>query len=681
MNDTLNIFSANDNQSNRLKELKDLIRKYDYHYYNLSESLISDIEYDLLFKELQELEKQFPELTTSDSPTQRVGAVPLKEFIQVQHSKPMLSLANTYSRDEVEDFDRRVRESLKEIEYSYITELKFDGVAVSLKYVNGELKVGATRGDGNNGDDITQNIKTIKSIPLSIHSNIVKLQNLQDFEVRGEIYMNEEDFLELNISRIEQNEKPFANPRNLTSGTLKLLDSNEVSKRPLRISCYYFDSNDIQTESHYEQLSILKDLGFPVSSNIKECKNVNELFEFIDYWGINRHNLPFQIDGIVIKVNSVFHQNILGFVARSPRWAIAYKYEAEKISTKLNDIILQVGRTGAITPVADLEPVFLAGSTISRATLHNLDYIHEKDIRIGDWVIVEKGGEVIPKVSSVVKEKRNIDSIPYEFPKECICKLKSELIRPESEANHYCIHPECPWQIRRRIEHFVSRNAMNIDGLGEKIIDRFVENGYLKNIADIYQLIDFQNEISQLDGWGEKSINNLINAIDKSKSNSLQRLIFALGIRFVGEGAAKVLSRTFKNLESLISANYDDLIAVHEIGTKMAQSLIEFFNDPKEIEIIEKLKSHGINFNHFDEYLPTGAKLNGMTFVLTGELEKMTRNDAKRKIEMLGGKVTGTVSKMTSYVVVGNSPGSKLKKANELGVRILTEDDFLGLTD
>lgn len=663
---------------NRINELRELIRKYDYAYYVESQPLISDYEYDKLYKELEDLEKQYPEFYDKNSPTQRVGEQALKEFRSVAHKIPMLSLANTYTKEEILDFERRVREALGSQPVKYVTELKYDGLAVSLIFKNGSFELAATRGDGIKGDDVTANIRTIKNLPLKVNEVYHQGVKLQNFEVRGEIYMLESDFLKINEERIENEEKPYANPRNLASGTLKSLDPNYVATRPLKLVTYYLFSEEVQLESQFENIELLKKLGFPVGYSYKLCENIQEVFEFIEFWEKQKSSLPFQIDGIVIKVDSLKQQEILGTIARSPRWAIAFKYEPEKSETKLLDITLQVGRTGVVTPVAELEPVFLAGSTISRATLHNYDYIQEKDIRIGDIVIIEKGGDVIPKVSGVVKEKREKDSTLYLFPEICPCDLKSQLVRPEGEANYYCNNPECPWQIRKRIEHFASRNAMNIEGLGEKIIDRLVSLCKLKNIADIYQLYKYRDELTKLEKFGEKSVENLLNSIEISKKQPFNRVLFALGIRFIGEGASNILALNFKNIQNLRKASFEDLIAIHEIGTKMAQSVVSFFNDPKEQEIIDRLLSYGVNFNLSDEELSkTSNKLAGQTFVLTGELSSMTRNEAKQKIEALGGKVTSSVSKNTDYVVVGENPGSKYNNALKLNVKVINEQEFI----
>ncbi len=683
MSNELNLFD-NSNEllkaENRIKELREIIRKCDFAYYSEAQPFLSDREYDLLMEELILLEKNFPELITPDSPTQRVGGEPLKEFANVTHAKPMLSLANTYSREEVNDFDRRVRELLKVQPFAYVAELKYDGVACSLRYSGGKLEIAATRGDGLTGDDITNNIKTIRSIPISV-KEIKKIgSKLLNFEVRGEVYMSESDFLKINDARIELGEKTYANPRNLTAGTLKLLDPKQVEKRSLLMACYYLDTTDFPLTSHSENLSLLKELGFPASPYTKVCQNIDEIFEFINHWDNHRNELPFQIDGIVIKVDSMAQQQFLGAVARSPRWAIAYKFEAEKAQTLLKDITVQIGRTGAATPVAELEPVFLAGSTISRATLHNYDYISERDIRIDDTVLIEKGGEVIPKVTAVVMEKRKADSVKFEFPEFCTCEYKSPLTKPEGEANHYCNHPECPWQLKRRIEHFASRNALNIEGLGEKVVEQLVTLGHLKNIADVFDLKNFRDELLNLDRWGEKSTDNLLEAIENSKKQPFHKVLFAIGIRFVGEGTAKLLSGNFISIDNLSQAKFEDLKGIYEIGPRIAQSVVDFFSDEKELEIIRRMKMAGVNFEQSENEMKSGKSvLAGKSFVLTGELETMTRDAAKYAIEELGGKVTGSVSSKTSYVVVGANPGSKFDKAKKLNVTILNEQEFLGI--
>jgi DNA ligase (NAD+) len=677
-NDSLNLFSnlsEEDLAKNRIAELVNLIRDYDHAYYVEANPKIDDREYDRLFKELQDLESKFPEFKHENSPTSKVGGETIDGFKPVKHQKPMLSLSNTYNREEVEQFDKKISELLEGKSYQYITELKYDGVALSLRYIDGFLKIAATRGDGTTGDDVTHNIKTLKNIPFNVNNLHQDFYRLKNFEVRGEVYMLEQDFLKINELRIENEEKPYANPRNLTAGTLKLLDSNQFAKRPIKFVSYYLDTEDIELSSHFENILFLKKMGFPVSEYSQKCENINEVFDYINLWEKKRNELPFQIDGVVIKLDSIHQQKILGSVARSPRWAIAYKYEAESAETILKDIILQVGRMGTITPVANLEPVFLAGSTISRATLHNADFIEQLDCRIGDTVIIQKGGEVIPKVVSVVIEKRTSDSVKYKFPEFCPCELKTKLIRPVGEVNYYCNAPDCPWQIRRKIEHFISRNAMDITG-GEKVVDQLVSEGLISNIADLYELKNKKDELLKLQRWGDKSVETFLNSIEKSKNQPFKRVIYGIGIRFIGEGAAKILADNFKNIEALESASLNDLTSVYEIGEKMAKSVIDFFADEKNKTIIKRLKDAGLKFEN-DSILEQSGKFIGKTFVLTGELDSMSRNEAKAKIEQYGGKVTGSVSAKTNYVVAGTNPGSKFDKAKKLNVKIINEEEFL----
>ncbi|MCS6966600.1 MAG: NAD-dependent DNA ligase LigA, partial [Candidatus Kapabacteria bacterium] len=565
----------------RVQELRELIRLHDYYYYVEAQPRISDREYDALFHELRQLEAEFPELVTADSPTQRVGGEPLKEFAHVQHRVPMLSLDNTYSREDVREFDRRVREALKGEPYRYVAELKYDGVSVSLHYRDGSFVLGASRGDGYTGDDITQNLRTIRGLPLRVQSVRHQGKLLHTFEVRGEVYLLVEDFLQLNREREQAGERPFANPRNLAAGTLKLLDPREVAKRPLRLVCYYLFTDDVPLQLHSENLHLLRQMGFPTDPHWKVCATLNEVFAYIDHWEEAREELPFQIDGIVLKVDSLFQQQRLGTIARAPRWAIAYKYEAKKATTILKNIVLQVGRTGKVTPVAELEPVFLAGSTVSRATLHNADYIAKLDLRIGDTVVVEKGGEVIPKVSNVVLEGRPPEAKPYHFPTLCPCPNQSLLYQPPGEVDYYCEHPECPWQIRRRIEHFASRRAMDIEGMGKRVVDQLVSAGFLCNIADIYELHRYREQLLSLERWGEKSVDNLLRAIEASKRRPYHRLLFALGIRFVGEETAKILAEAFPSIDHIAHASIEELTSIHGVGERIAASVHHFFHDPQ----------------------------------------------------------------------------------------------------
>jgi len=663
----------------RIEYLRSEIKKHDYLYYVANEPIISDKEYDLLFRELQDLEQKYPEFLTIDSPTQKVGGKPLKEFKTVIHDEPMLSLANTYSRNEVQEFINRTIKSIGD-NTEFVAELKIDGIALSVKYVNGVLVQGATRGDGTTGDDITENVRTIKGLPLSLDLSNFKELDLSNFEVRGEAYIRNDDFAKINEERKELGEKLYANPRNTTAGTLKLLNPKIVAKRKVRIFTYYLLTKNKIFSTHYQNLELLKMLGFPVNPAYKLCKNLEEIFEFIEYWKAERHKLPFQTDGIVIKVNSLEQQELLGTVARSPRWAIAFKYDAEKVETKVLDIKLQVGRTGAITPVAELEPVFLAGSTISRATLNNFDYLKELDVRINDIVLIEKGGDIIPKIVSVNKDARSTDSKPFEMPIYCPCENKTKLVKYPDEANIYCVFNECPWQIRKKIEHFTSREAMDIEGLGEKIIDKLVSLNFLNNVADIYNLKNFKDELLKLENFGQKSVDNLLNAIENSKNKPLDKFIYALGIRYVGQEAAKTLANNVVNIDELTHKTYDELLLIDEIGEKTAQSLINYFSNPENIELLNRLKEFGLYPKSIKKEVNNNSNLfKDKTFVFTGELKSMTRNEASAKIEELGGKETSSVSKKTSYVVVGDNPGSKYKKAIELGVTILNEEQFLNL--
>ena len=661
----------------RARELRMLLHSADHAYYVDAHPIMSDREYDTLFKELEQLEQSHPELCTPDSPTQRVGGAPLKEFNQIAHKKQMLSLSNTYSEQEVQDFDQRVTDGLDNPLHPYVCELKVDGVAISLIYRNGILHQAITRGDGEVGDEITANIKTIKELPLMIHENPFDTV-IEEMEIRGEVYMEDAAFIALNAQREANGEKTFANPRNLTAGTLKQLNSKEVAKRPLKIVCYYLDANREETMiSHANNLLLLKRMGFPTSTHARKVENIQQVLSFIDEWNKQRETLPFGIDGIVIKLDSIPQQRILGNVARAPKWAIAYKYEAQQAETLLKDITYQVGRTGIVTPVAELEPVFLAGSTISRATLHNEDFINSLDIRIGDTVFVEKGGDVIPKITGYNPSKRSNDAKTFEFTHVCPCPLQTSLHHVEGEVQYMCLHPECPWQIRRRLEHFASRDALNIDGLGEKVIDQFVEIGLLHSIADIYKLNLHREQLLGLDRWGVKSVDRLLESIEQSKQQPFRKVLFGLGIRHVGEGIAKTLAQHFGSIESLQAATIEELLSIKEIGSSIAVSIIEFFKDEHESEMLTSLIQAGLSFqSSLEEQEQKTNEFAGLTFVLTGELSLMTRKEAIEEIEKKGGKVTGSVSKKTMYLIAGEQAGSKLKSAQELSIPILSEDDF-----
>lgn len=664
----------------RIKELREQIIKHDYNYYVLAQPAISDENYDKLVKELEKLETENPDLITPDSPTQRVGKDLTKEFKPVKHKTPMLSLANTYDEQDLFDFDRRVKESLSDSEQvEYVVELKIDGASVSINYVNGILKTAATRGDGTTGEEITNNIKTIRSIPLTIDLNKEKKFKLKNFEVRGEVYMRIADFEGLNKERENKGEKLFANPRNSTAGTLKLQDPKIVAGRKLKVFFYSLINLDEELQSQEENLKLLSRLGFPVNPNYKVCKNINEVLSVCNKFEEMRDTLEYEIDGAVIKVNSIHQQKILGSIAKSPRWAVAYKFKAKQAFTKLNDITWQVGRTGAITPVAELEPVKLAGSTISRATLHNFDEIQRKDIRVGDTVVLEKGGDVIPKIVSVVLSERPKKSSPTFPPDKCpVCG--SKLFKPENEVAFYCENPECSAQIKGRIIHFASRSAMDIEGLGDALVDLFVDKGFIKHFSDIYKLKNMRAELIQIERLGEKSIDNLLQAIEKSKAQPFYKVLFALGIRYVGSGAAQKIADHFNSIDDIIASSQDEISAIYEIGPSISKSIKQFFSDKKNIKLIEELRKSGLNFRSEKKEIIQSA-LTDKTFVLTGTLSTMSRDEAGAKIIKLGGKVSSSVSKNTDYVVAGEKAGSKLSKAESLGVKILDESTFLKMLE
>ncbi len=657
----------------KIDELRKKIREYDYHYYVLAESKVSDFEYDQLLKELEALEQKYPEFITSDSPTQRVGSDLTKEFRPVKHKIPMLSLANSYNEEDLLEFDKRIKNLLNVThDIEYVTELKIDGVSISLIYENNTFKNAATRGDGTTGEEVTNNIKTIRSIPLSVNAELSLT-----FEVRGEVFMEIEQFNKLNMQREKEGLKLFANPRNSTAGTLKLQDPRLVNKRPLDIFAYYFYSEQIKFDTHLESLKFLKKLGFKVNPNFRLCKNINEVLDYCKYWNEKRDDLKYEIDGVVVKVNDIRYQNELGNVAKSPRWAIAYKFKAQQITTKLNKITWQVGRTGAVTPVAELEPVFLAGSTISRATLHNKDEIKRKDIREGDIVVIEKGGDVIPKVVRVVFEKRNEDSKEVIIPTVCpVCGER--LFQPEDEVAIYCTNNLCPAQIKGRIEHFASRGAMDIEGLGESLVSLFVDLGLLKSVTDIYELKNKRDQLITIERLGEKSVDNLLEAIENSKNQPFEKVLFALGIRYVGAGVAKKLVKELKSIDEIINLPKEKIEEIPEIGPSIAQSLKDYFSKNENMEVIEKLKKVGLKFE-IEQQENEDNSLENTTFVLTGTLDKYTRDEAKLEIEKRGGKVTSAVSNKTTYVLAGDKPGSKIEKAKKLNIKIIDETEFENL--
>ena len=664
----------------RIETIKEKIREHDYKYYVLAEPSISDLDYDLLVKELEKLETENPHLITPDSPTQRVGKDLTKDFKPVTHKVPMLSLANTYSQEELIDFDRRVREGLPDGEIiEYVVEPKIDGASVSLNYAKGLLKTAATRGDGTTGEEITANVRTIKSIPLKLNRLNSFNYKLNDFEARGEIFMKIADFRKLNEMRESTGEKLFANPRNSSAGTLKLQDPKLVAKRPLNAFLYYIISTEEEFESQFKNLQLLKSLGFNVIPEYRLCKNITEVLDACRILEEKRDSLEFEIDGAVIKVNSIRQQKILGSIAKSPRWAVAFKFKAKQVYTKLTKITWQVGRTGAITPVAELEPVLLSGSTISRATLHNFDEITRKDIRVGDTVVLEKGGEVIPKIVGIVLSERKSKYKPTIPPENCSA-CGAPLFKPENEVAYYCENAECPAQIKGRLEHFASRGAMDIEGLGEALIDLFVEKKLLNTYADIYDLHLHRTDLINIERLGEKSIDNLLASIEESKKQPFAKVLFAIGIRYVGAGAAKKLADHFLSIDKLISASEEDISSIYEIGPSISSSVKKFFSEEENIKVIQRLKKQGIQFTSQKKEVKENFFLN-KTFVLTGALNNYSRDEAAEKITLLGGKVTSSISKKTDCLIAGESAGSKLEKARTLGVNVLTEIEFINLLE
>jgi DNA ligase (NAD+) len=655
----------------RIERLRNEIRDHDYRYYVLAEPRIPDEDYDRLLRQLSRLEEEFPELKTPDSPTQRVGGQVTKEFPTVVHDVPMLSLANTYSEEEVREFDRRIRKGLSR-PYRYVCELKIDGVAVSLVYRDGVLQCGATRGDGTQGDNITVNIKTIRSVPLRFRTS-----RISNAEVRGEVFMTREDFLAMNRERERAGERTFVNPRNSAAGTLKLQDSALVAKRPLQFIAYSLGAQNPPLTSHYENLRILKELGFRVSEHTRLCANIDEVVAYWKEWGDRRDELPYDIDGVVVKIDSLTQQDELGAIAKSPRWAIAFKFASRRQETVLRSILLQVGRVGTVTPVADLEPVFVGGTTVSRATLHNEDYIRDLDIRPGDVVVVEKGGDVIPKVSGAVLEKRKKGIKPFSMPTVCP-ECGSRIFRPADEANYYCVNTECPAQVRARIEHFAHRGAMDIEGLGEAVVDQLVDQGFLKNYADLYDLHKRKPELVELERWGEKSAANLLESIEQSKGRPFSRVLFALGIRHVGAGVAQLISRNIRSMDVLLGMAAAELEEIPGIGPQIAESIVRFFADRHNRTLIERLRKAGLTFSE-KANVAVSSELSGKTFVLTGTLDALSRSEAKEQIEERGGHVASSVSKNTDYVVAGRDPGSKLDRAKALGVKVVTEKEFLAM--
>lgn len=655
----------------QVKELHNLLNQYNYEYYTLDNPSVPDAEYDRLMNELMEIEKTFPDLVTPESPTQRVGGEALSAFEKVEHHTPMLSLGNAFGEADLRDFDRRVRQAIGD-NFTYVCELKIDGLAVSLQFEDGLFVLGSTRGDGTVGENITANLKTIRSIPLRLKEELT-------FEVRGEAYMPRKSFERLNKEKEKNGEMLFANPRNAAAGSLRQLDPRIAASRHLAIFLYGIGNyGSLGVDTHSGALSYLSQLGLKVNKEWRKCQTIDEVIEYVESWTEKRPGLDYDIDGIVIKVDSLEDQEQLGSTAKSPRWAIAYKFPAEEVVTRLTDIELSIGRTGVITPTAILEPVQVAGTTVQRASLHNEDLIREKDIMIGDWVIVKKAGDIIPEVVNVLTERRTGEETAFHMPTQCPA-CDSDLVRLEGEVALRCINPKCPAQRKEGLIHFVSRNAMNIDGLGEKVIGQLFDHELISDPADIYFLK--KEQLLELERMGEKSVSNLLTAIENSKANSLEKLLFGLGIRHVGERAAKVLAEHFATIDNLMAASRDELLTIAEVGEKMSDAIATYFGSEEVEELISELKSAGVNMEYKGVKASDAAEsdsiFTGKTVVLTGKLEKLTRNDAKEKIESLGGNVSGSVSKKTDLVIAGEDAGSKLTKARELNIDVWDEEKLL----
>ncbi len=662
-------------EQEKIIKLRKELHEHNYKYYVLNSPEISDEDFDIMMRELQDLEAKHPELSDENSPTQRVGSDISKEFTQVEHKYPMLSLANTYNQEEVEDFFSSVKKGLLKEDFEVCCEMKYDGLSISLTYIDGKLVKAVTRGDGVRGDDVTANVKTIKSIPL-----VLKGDYPHEFEIRGEILMPWSVFDRLNEERALKEEPLFANPRNAASGTLKSLNSAVVAKRQLDAYLYSLLGDELPTQGHYENLEKARSWGFKISEGMRKVKTLEEIMDFIKYWDINRKNLPVATDGIVLKVNSLSQQKALGYTAKSPRWAIAYKFKAERALTRLNEVTFQVGRTGAITPVANMEPVLLAGTTVKRATLNNEDFIKSLDLHIGDYVYVEKGGEIIPKIVGVELSQRPIIAREVTFISHCP-ECGEKLVRYENEAAYYCPNDSgCAPQIKGRIEHFISRKAMNIESLGPETIDDFYRQGLIHNIADLYIL-----DVEQINGDGSrmKSAMKIINGIEASKEVPFERVVFSLGIRFVGETSAKLLARHFKNIDLLSSASKEELMEVEGVGETIAKSVISYFNSPENKEILERLRSYGLKFSLSEEQTQgLSSKLEGKSIVISGVFSHHSRDEYKQIIELNGGKNVGSISGKTSFILAGENIGpSKLQKATKLGISIINEEEFLKMIE
>ena len=655
-----------------IQALREELNQHNYNYYVLDNATISDYDFDIKLKELQDLENKHPEFFDEHSPTQRVGGAITKNFKTIAHQYRMYSLDNSYSKEDLLDWENRIQRVLGNVKLEYTCELKYDGASISITYENGKLVQALTRGDGFQGDEVTNNIKTIKSVPLQLKGNYP-----EKFDIRGEIILPHAGFEKMNQELIEIGETPYSNPRNTASGSLKLQDSAEVAKRPLECLLYFVTGNNLPFSSQFEGLESARKWGFKVPKEAKLVDNMNEVFDFIDYWDTHRHNLPYETDGVVIKVNNIQYQEELGYTAKSPRWAIAYKFKAEQVSTKLNSISYQVGRTGAITPVANLSPVQLAGTIVKRASLHNADQIEKLDIRINDTVFVEKGGEIIPKIIAVDLEKRPENSEKTHYITHCP-ECETELVRNEGEANHYCPNfYGCPPQIIGRVQHYISRKAMDIEGLGGETVALLFKNGLVHNYADLYELK--VEDILHLERMAQKSAENLVNGVEKSKEIPFESVLFALGIRFVGETVAKKLAKHYKSIDALAQASLMDLVLVDEIGERIAKSVIEFFENEENKRIIERLKSYGVQFEIVEKINPNATeKFIGKTFVVSGVFAQFSRDELKKTIEDNGGKVGSSISAKTDFVVAGDNMGpAKLEKANKLNIPILSEEEFI----
>ncbi len=656
----------------KIEELSKQIEDHNYNYYVAAKPTISDYEFDKLLEELIKLEKEHPEYLSTNSPSQRVGGAITKEFKPVKHKTPFLSLGNTYSEEELSNFDDRVKKALG-AEAEYVCELKYDGVAIGLTYIDGTLVQAVTRGDGERGDDVTTNVKTIKSIPLKLRGH----EYPKEFEIRGEIFMSRKVFDELNKEREEIAEPLMANPRNAAAGTLKMQDSSIVSKRNLDCFLYFILGDDLPHANHYDNLKAAHGWGFKISEHMKSVSGITDVFKYIDHWDVERNHLEFDIDGVVLKVNSYEQQRVLGFTAKSPRWAIAYKFKTQQVSTILESIVYQVGRTGAITPVANLKPVQLAGTTVKRATLHNADVIEKLDVRVGDTVFVEKGGEIIPKIIGVDLNKRPPHLHKVIYITECP-ECGTPLIRNESEANHYCPNElGCPPQVKGKMEHFVGRRAMDIDSLGAETIAQLYDAGLVKNVADLYELK--KEDVLKLDRMAEKSVNNLLAGIEVSKKVPFERVLYGIGIRHIGETTAKKLAYYFKNIDALKNATLEQLLEVGDVGETTAKAIIDYFADERTANIINRLRYYGLQFELSEEQLTLSSeKLKDLSFVVSGVFSKFSRDDLKKTIEQNGGKNVGSISSKTSYVIAGENMGpEKHKKAEKLGIPIISEDDFI----